>query len=153
MLLVIFSPLTLPQGPAGYDPQGHHEHQQHRAGADSHQGFQHEPRVKVYSIECTNTTRASVREKFTMKQHHSTNEVEPQEHGQAQGHVHGHPLGPYLPPVVGQLGGPEEVEPAGDGVDGTDEELHAYLHHPLPRHGYPPVISTIIDHEQLKDLF
>ena len=39
----MFSPLALPQRPGGDDPETDHEHQQHRPGADGHQGLQHEP--------------------------------------------------------------------------------------------------------------
>ena len=38
-----FSPLTLAQRPGGDDPEADHEHQEHSAGADCHQGLQHEP--------------------------------------------------------------------------------------------------------------
>ena len=38
------SPFALPQGPGGDDPEADHEHEQHRARADCHQGLQHEPR-------------------------------------------------------------------------------------------------------------
>ena len=40
------SPFALPQGPGGDDPEADHEHEQHRARADCHQGLQHEPREK-----------------------------------------------------------------------------------------------------------
>ena len=36
-------PLALAQRPAGNDPQGDHKHQQHRPGADRHQGLQYKP--------------------------------------------------------------------------------------------------------------
>ena len=141
------SPLTLPQCPAGYDPQGDHEHQQNCAWADRHQGFQHKSCVKVYSIECTNTAGACVCKELAVQEHHPAYEIEPQEHGQAKGHIHRHPLRANLSTMVGQLGGPEEVKPPWDGVDGTHEKLHSNLHHPLPCHGYPPVIRTVINHE------
>lgn len=35
-------PLTLSQCPAGDDPERHHEHEQHCAGANCHQRFQYE---------------------------------------------------------------------------------------------------------------
>ena len=40
---VSLSPLALPQCPGGDDPEADHEHQQHRPGADGHQGLQDEP--------------------------------------------------------------------------------------------------------------
>ena len=55
--------------------------------------------------------------------------------------------------MVGELGGPEEVVAAGDGVDGADEHLSADLHHPLPRHRDPPVVGAVVDHEQLQGNF
>ena len=148
-----------------------------------------------------------------MEQHHPADEVEPQEHGQGESHVHRHPLYKRqmkvviimntvlrntainnsqtteggvqhlradLAAVVAELGGPQEVEPARDGVHGTHQQLHScrplhfrsghqvlviapttfksfafsravntYLHHPLPGHRYPPVVRTVVNHEEL----
>ena len=77
-------------------------------------------------------------------------QVQPEEHGQRQRDVHRDPLRPDLAPVVGQLGRPQEVVPAGDGVHGADEDLDANLHDPLPRHGDAPVVGAVVDHEQLE---
>ena len=52
--------------------------------------------------------------------------------------------------MVGELGRPEEVVAAGDGVHGADGDLHADQHHPLPRHRDAPVVRAVVDHEQLK---
>ena len=52
--------------------------------------------------------------------------------------------------MVRQLGGPEEVEPTRNRVDGTDKEFHPYLHHALPCHCYAPIVSTIVNHKKLQ---
>lgn len=52
--------------------------------------------------------------------------------------------------MIRELCGPQEVVPAGHGVDGADQHLDADLHHPLPGHGDAPVVRAIINHEQLK---
>lgn len=84
-----------------------------------------------------------------MKEHHPTDEVQPQEHRQREGDVDGHPLRALHPAVIGELGGPEEEVLARDGMDGTDDQLHHYPRYPLPRHCYSPVIRAVVNHEQL----
>ena len=55
--------------------------------------------------------------------------------------------------MIGQLGGPEEVVPPRDGMDGTDQDLDPDLHHALPGHGDPPIVGTIVYHEQLRMMY
>ena len=81
------SPFALSEGPAGDDPQGDHEHQQHGAGADGHQGLEHEAGVEVYPVQGPDAPRRGVREEFAVQQHHATYQVQPQEHGQGKRHV------------------------------------------------------------------
>ena len=52
------------QGPGRNDPEGKHEDQQHRAGADGHQGLQHEAGVEVDAIQGTDATGRGVREQL-----------------------------------------------------------------------------------------
>ena len=82
-----------------------------------------------------------------MQEHDAANEVEPEKHGQAEGHVDGHPLGSDDAAVVGQLRRPQEVVLAGYWVHGADDELEADLAHALPRHGDPPIVRAIVDQE------
>lgn len=147
---MFYVPFALPERPAGDDPEGDHEHQQDGAGADGHQCLQDEPRVKVDAVKCTDRPTGSVREQLAVQQHDAADEVETEEHGQGEGHVVRHPLGPDLATLVGQLRGPQEVVLARDGVDGTDDQLHGYLSYPLPRHRYPPVVRAVVDHKQLQ---
>ena len=87
-----------------------------------------------------------------MEQHHPADEVQAQEHGQRQRHVHGHSFTQRLAValVVGELGGPDEVVLAWDRVDGADEQLDEDQHVPLPGHGDPPVVGAVVDHKQLR---
>lgn len=41
------SPFALSERPAGDDPQGDHEHQQHGAWADGHESLEHEAGIEV----------------------------------------------------------------------------------------------------------
>jgi hypothetical protein len=36
---------------------------------------------------------------------------------------------------------------AGNGVNGADEQLKTDLAHPLPRHGDPPIVRTVVNQE------
>ncbi|PSN37876.1 hypothetical protein C0J52_26465 [Blattella germanica] len=129
------------KGPAGDDPEGHHEHEEHGAWAYGHQSLEHESGVEVYSVESANAPGRGVGEELRVQQHHSADEVEAKEHGQGQRHVVGHPSRPYVPALVRQLGGPQEVVLSRDGVHCANAELEADLRDPLPRHRYPPVMS------------
>lgn len=142
-------PLTLSQRPRGDDPQGDHEDQQHRAGADGHQGLEDEPGVEVDAIQGSYTARRRVREELRMQQHHPADEVEPKEHRQREGHVVRHPLGADVAVFVRQLGRPQEVVLARNRVDRADHQLQRDLRDPLPGHRDPPVVRAVIDHEQL----
>ncbi|GFS57842.1 hypothetical protein TNCV_2909321 [Trichonephila clavipes] len=83
-------PFAEPESPAGYDPERNHENKQHRSRANCHERLQHEPRIEVDPVQCSDRPRGSVREQLTVEQHHSADEVEAQEHGQGQHHVDGH---------------------------------------------------------------
>lgn len=52
--------------------------------------------------------------------------------------------------MVGQLGRPQEVVVARDGVDRADEHLHTNLGDTLPGHGNTPIVCAIINHEELE---
>lgn len=82
-----------------------------------------------------------------MQQHDPTDEVEPEEHGQREGDVVGHPTGAELAALVHELGRPEEVVLAGDRVDRADRQLDGDLEIALPGHGDAPVVRAVIDHE------
>lgn len=147
--IYIHLPFALSQRPRGDDPQGDHEDQQHRTGADGHQGLKDEPGVKVDAIQGPYATRRRVREKLRVKQHHTTNEVEPEEHGQREGDVVWHTLGADVAVLVCQLGRPQEVVFARNRMNRADRQLYRDLRDPLPGHCDPPVIRAVIDHEQL----
>lgn len=142
-------PFALSQRPRGDDPQGDHEDQEHRAGADGHQGLEDESGVKVDAIQGPYATRRRVREELRVQQHHTTDEVEPEEHGQREGDVVRHPLGADVAVLVCQLGRPQEVVLAWNRVNRADRQLHRDLRDPLPGHRDPPVVRAVIDHEQL----
>lgn len=99
-------PLALSQCPRGDDPQRDHEDQQHRARADSHQGLENEPGVKVDAIQGPYASRRRVREELRVQQHHPADEVEPKEHRQREGDVVWHPLGADVAVLVRQFGRP-----------------------------------------------
>jgi hypothetical protein len=44
-------PLTLPECPAGDDPEGDHEDEEDGPGTDCHQGLQHKSRVEVDPVK------------------------------------------------------------------------------------------------------
>jgi len=96
----------LSQCPRGDDPQGDHEDQQHRTGADGHQRLENEPGVEVDAIQGPYASRRCVREEFRMQQHHPADEVEPEEHRQREGDIIRHPLGADVAVLVRQLGSP-----------------------------------------------
>lgn len=142
-------PLALSQRPRGDDPQRDHEDQEHRAGADGHQGLEDEPGVEVDAIQGPYTARRRVREELRVQQHHPTDEVEPEEHRQRESHVVRHPLGADVAVFVRQLGRPQEVVLARNRVDRANHQLQRDLRDPLPGHRDPPVVRAVIDHEQL----
>lgn len=144
-----FLPLALSEGPAGDYPQGHHEHEQHRARANGHQGLQHEPRVEVDPVQGADAAGRRVREQFAVQQHHPADEVQPEEHRQGQRHVVRHPARLQFAVLVGQFGLPLEVILARDRVDRADHQLHRDGGDPLPRHRDSPVVRAVVDHEQL----
>jgi hypothetical protein len=53
-------PFTLPQRPAGNDPQGNHKNQQHSTRTNGHEGLEHESCIKVDPIQSTDTPGRSV---------------------------------------------------------------------------------------------
>lgn len=143
-------PLALSERPAGDYPQGHHEHEQHRARAYGHERLQHEPRVEVDPVEGADAAGRRVREQLAVQQHHPADEVQPEEHWQRQRHVVRHPPRLQFPVLVGQLRFPLEVILARDRVDRADHQFHRDGGDPLPRHRDPPVVGAIVDHEQLR---
>ena len=70
-----------------------------------------------------------------MEKHGPADEVEPGEHEGGEQQVNGHVL------LV-------EVVHWGR-VDRADDDLGRYLHYPVSRQGYLPVVHTVVHHEQL----
>ena len=60
-------PFACSEYPAGDDPERQHEHDEHGAGADGHEGLENEPRVELYPVECTDTARRRVGEETTVQ--------------------------------------------------------------------------------------
>lgn len=58
-------PLALAQRPAGDNPQGNHEDEQHGARADGHERLQYEARVEVYPVQGSDGSRRGISEQFT----------------------------------------------------------------------------------------
>ena len=143
-------PFALPQRPAGDDPQGNHKNQQHSARTNCHEGLKHESRVKVNAIESADTPGRRVGEQLAVKKHDPADEVEPEEHGQGQGHIVRHPRRADITAFICQLRGPQEVILAWNWVHRADAQFESNLRHPLPRHSDPPIISAVVDHEQLQ---
>ncbi len=53
----------------------------------------------------------------------------------------------WVPDMIGEFSGPDEVVLARHGMNSTDGELETNLGHPLPRHGNPPVVRTVVNHK------
>ena len=53
--------------------------------------------------------------------------------------------------MVGQFGGPHEVVGTRDWMDGTNKHFSHDLCYPLPSHGDTPVVSAVVNHEQLEN--
>ena len=143
-------PLALPEGPTSDDPERHHEDEEYGARTDGHQGLEDEASVKVDPVEGPDAPRRRVREEFAVEEHHPADEVEPEEHREGEGDVVGHLLHPDVPSFVCQFRRPNETVLPGDRVNGADHKLDWNLRYSLPRHRYPPVVRTVVDHEQLK---
>ncbi len=82
-----------------------------------------------------------------VKEHYSADEVESEEHGQAECDVNGYPFRADDAAMIGQFGRPKEVVLARDRMHGADEQLEADLAHPLPRHGDPPIVRAVVNQE------
>lgn len=50
-------PLTLTESPGRYDPERHHEDEQHRPRADGHQSLEDEASVEVDAVQGTDASR------------------------------------------------------------------------------------------------
>ena len=72
---VLLSPLTLPECPAGDDPERDHEHEEDGAGTDGHQSLQDEPGVEVDPVESPDTPGAGISEQLAVEQHHPAYQV------------------------------------------------------------------------------
>lgn len=70
------------------------------------------------------------------------------EHGDGQDDVHVR-LRARRRVGEGQARRPEELVLAGDRVDGAHQHLQADVEDALVGHGYPPVVGTVVDHEEL----
>lgn len=140
------APLAGSHCPRSDDPERDGEDQQHRAGTDGHEGLHHEARVEVDLVERADAPRRGVREELAVQQHDTSDEVQPQEHGDGQDDVHIRVrLGWHV--GVGQARRPGEGVVPRDRVDGTHEDLQADEEDALIGHGYPPVISRVVHHE------
>lgn len=84
-----------------------------------------------------------------MEQHDPAYQVESQEHGDGEDDVHVS-IGHRRRVGEGQPRCPGEDVLARDGMDGTHQQLQHDEEDPLIRHGYPPIVRTIVDHKQLK---
>lgn len=143
---LIRAPLARSHSPRSDDPQRDGEDQQHSAGTDGHEGLHHEARVKVNLVECADAPGRGVREELAVQQHDTSDEVQPQEHGDGQDDVHvcvrlGWHVG------VGQTCRPGEGVVPWDRVDGAHEDLQADEEDALVGHGYPPVVSCVVHHK------
>lgn len=99
-------------------------------------------------LKKSNSPGGCVSEEFAVKQHHSADEVEAEEHGKRENQVkwhHGH-----VAVAIGMQCGPREEESARQGMYGTHEQLHTYLHHPTHGHRDSPVVHTVVYREQLQ---
>lgn len=142
-------PLTDTHSPCSNDPGGYTEHQQHSSRTDGHECLHDEARVEVDLIQGAYAAGRSVREQLAVEKHDPADQVESQEHGDGEDDVHirvrhGRRVG------EGQPRRPREDVLARYGVDGTHQELQHDKEDPLVRHGYPPVVRTVVDHEELK---
>ena len=53
--------------------------------------------------------------------------------------------------MIGKLSGPQKDIMTRNRMDGTNKQLGANLDDSLPCHCDSPIVSTVVDHEQLKD--
>lgn len=143
-------PLTDTHGPRCDDPAGHAEDQQNRTRADGHQRLHHEAGVKADFVERPDAAGRSVGEELAVEQHHPADQVEAQEHRHGEEDVNvGVGSGPRV--AAGQTSGPAEDALARDRVDGADEELQEDKENPLKGHSYPPVVCSVVHHEELEE--
>lgn len=143
-------PLTDTHSPRSDDPAGHAEDQQDRTRADGHQRLHHEASVKADLVEGPDAAGGSVGEELAVEQHHPANQVEAQEHRHRKDDVHVSVDGRRRV-AAGETGGPAEDVLAWDRMDGADEELQDDKENPLKGHSYPPVVCTVVHHEQLQE--
>lgn len=140
------APLAGSHCPCSDDPERDGEDQQHRARTDGHEGLHHEARVEVDLVERADAPRRGVREELAVQQHDTSDEVQPQEHGDGQDDVHVRVrLGGHV--GVGQARRPGEGVVPWDGMDGAHQDLQADEEDALVGHGYPPVIGSVVHHE------
>lgn len=142
-------PLTDAHSPCSNDPGGYTEHQQNSSWTDGHEGLHDKACVEVDLVEGADAARRSVREQLAVEQHDPAYQVESQEHGDGEDDVHVG-IGHRRRVGKGQPRRPGEDVLARDGMDGTHQQLQHDEEDPLIRHGYPPIVRTIVDHKQLK---
>lgn len=143
-------PLTDTHGPCSNDPGGYTENQQDSSRTDGHEGFHDEASVEVDLVERADAAGRGVGEQLAVQQHDSADQVESQEHGDGEDDVH---------VSVGHRGRVGEGEPrrpgedvlARDWMNGTHQQLQHDEEDALIRHGYPPIVCAIVDHEQLRE--
>lgn len=134
--------------PGSNDPWWYAENKQDCAWADSHQSLHDKACVKVDLIEGSDTAWRGVRKELTVQEHDTANQIQPQEHGDGEDDVHicfCHRRGVG----EGQAGGPSEDVLTWNGVDGTHQQLQNNEQDTLVRHGYPPVVCSIVNHKEL----
>lgn len=144
-------PLTYADSPRCDDPTGHAEDKQDSARADGHQSLHDKTSVEADLIEGPDAARRGVREQLAVEQHDPADQVQAQEHGHRENDVHvGVSHGRRV--AEGQASSPGEHILTRDWMDGADKKLERNKENPLKIHGYPPVICTVVHHEELKGL-
>lgn len=83
-----------------------------------------------------------------MQQHDASNEVQTEKHGNGQDDIH---ISVRLGRCVGKGEPccPREGVVARDGVYGAHQDLQTDEEDALVGHGYPPVVCSVVHHEQL----
>lgn len=141
-------PLTHTHSPGSDDPAGHAEDQENRSRADGHQCLHHKASIKADLVERPDAAGRSIGEELAVEQHHPADQVEAQEHRHGKDDVH---VSGGWRIAAGETSGPAEDVLARDWMDGADEELQDNQENPLKGHGYPPIVGSVVHHEELQE--
>ena len=82
------APLADPHGPGSDDPGGDAEDKEHSARADGHERLHDEARVEGDLVEGADAAAGGVCEDLAVQQHDAAQQVETQEHGHGEQHIH-----------------------------------------------------------------